>query len=564
MRNPLAFLLIAAAATPSLAQQAREPQLIVTGTLGAPDGISLASENEDLAALLFRDNGDNTLWLQTSDGRGLNWNAPVRLDDDSNNAPKSTGSRSLTVDGMRIYVAWLDERNGANDDVYFTASLDGGLTFNTNNIRLDDGASPGERDVKDFRIASSGNDIAVLMSVEYVSEELYLTWSNDGGASWEDAVPVTNHNGTADIDDIALAASADRAYIAWRDNFTNSMNDSVWFSSFDLKTESFIAQDIPISSNMQALGGDADNEVEIAVDDTHIAILFHADSLGSSAEQVRVNLSNDLGSSWIGDQKVGEYDNASAGHDADEGAVLVEDGYVAIAWYDDRTSADQIYAAVADVATGIFSSDHLCSDGIGGVGPPQISGEFGDETLAVTWNQLPGRSAKACSYRNGSWGQNFVISNNSGDVRNVRMAWSDIYDNFLVAYVSDDTLEDEIYVGGFRNQQVSGSLTAGSLATLTVSGFESGVDFRVVASSSLGNLLIPDGRNLGVAYDNILDTTRRTSALSGTTDTAGAGSTTPVLVPPRFSQNRLFLLAASFKNSGEIADLSDVVSVLVN
>ena len=564
MRALLPLLAAAVAAAPSSAQQAREPRLVVTGTLGAPAGIALASENEDLSALLFRDSGDNTVWLRTSDGRGLGWNAPVRLDDDASNAPKSTASHSLDVDGMRIYVAWLDERNGANDDVYFTASLDAGATFSASNIRLDDGANPGARDVKDFRIASSGNDIAVLMSVENAIEELYLTWSNDGGASWEDAVAVTSHNGTGDIDDIALAASADRAYIAWRDNFTNSTDDSVWFSSFDLKTGLFIARDVAISPNMQAAGGDADNGVEISVDDTHIAVLFHADNLGSTAEQVRVNLSSDLGVSWMGDQQVGQYDNAVAGHDADDGAVLVEDGQVAVAWYDNRTAADQVYVTTADVTIGAFAPDHLCSDGTTGVGPPQLAGEFGDETLAVAWNQFAGRVAKACSYRNSAWNPSFTVSNNPGDVRNVRMAWSDVYDNFLIAFVSNDVLDDEVHVGGFRNQQVTGSLTAGAPATLNVSGFEANVDFRVVASGSTGNLRIADGRNLGLAYDNVLDTTRRTSALLSTTDAAGAGSTAPLVVPPSFAGVQLYLLAASFKNNGDIADLSDFVPVLVN
>lgn len=537
---------------------------MVTGTTGAPDGLAIASENDDLSALLFRDDGNNTIWLRTSDGRGLGWNAPVRLDDDASSAPKSTASHSLVVDGMRIYAAWLDERNGANDDLYFTASLDGGASWSAANIRLDDSASAGARDVKDFRIASSGNDLAVLLSVENTIEELYLTWSNDGGATWEDAVEVTSHNGTGDIDDIALATSADRAYIAWRDDFTNSIDDSVWFAAFDLKNGNFIAQDIAISPNMTNAGGDADNGIEIAVDDSHIAVLFHADNLGSSAEQVRVNLSSDLGTAWLGDQQVGQYDNAVAGHDADNGTVLVEDGRVAVAWHDDRTATTQIYATIAEVATGIFAPDHLCSDGTTGVGPPHLAGEFSGETLAIAWNQHDGRVAKACSYRNDVWGQRFLLSNNVGDVRNVRIAWNDLYDNFLVAYVSNDVLDDEVFVGGFRNQQVAGSLTAGAPATLTVSGFEANVDFRVAASSATGNARVPDGRKIGVAFDNFLDTTRKIGVLRSTTNALGNGSTSPIVIPAGLAGSQLYLLAVSYKNSGAIADISDVLPVLVN
>jgi len=560
----LALAITGAAALPALAQQAREPQLVVTGTVGAPDGISLASENDDLSALLFRDNGNNTIWLRTSDGRGLSWNAPIRLDDDATGAPKSSASHSLVVDGMRLYAAWLDERNGANDDIYFTASLDGGATWSPANIRLDDSASAGARDVKDFRIASSGNDVVALLSVEDTIEELYLTWSNDGGDTWENAVEVSSHNGVGDIDDIALAASADRAYIAWRDNFTNGVDDSVWFAAFDMKNGNFIAQDIAISPNMVAASGDADNGVEIAVDDAHIAVLFHADNLGTTAEQVRVNLSSDLGTTWLGDQQVGQYNNVVAGHDADNGAILVEDGRVAVAWHDDRTAALQVYATIAEVATGVFASDHLCSDGTIGVGPPHLAGEFSGETLAVAWNQFNGRVAKACSYRNDAWGSSFLLSDNPGDVRNVRLAWNDLYDNFLAAYISNDVLDDEVFAGGFRNQQVAGSLTAGAAATLTVSGFEGNVDFRVVASGATGNVRIPDGRNIGLAFDNFLDTTRKLGVLRSTTDAFGNGSTSPIVVPAGLAGSQLYLLGVSFKNNGDFGDLSDVLPVLVN
>ena len=111
---------------------------------------------------------------------------------------------------------------------------------------------------------------------------------------------------------------------------------------------------------------------------------------------------------------------------------------------------------------------------------------------------------------------------------------------------------------------MTGSLTAGAPATLTVSGFEANVDFRVVASGSTGNLRIADGRNLGIAYDNVLDASRRTGALLSTTDAAGAGSTAPVLVPPTFAGVQLYLVAASFRTNGDIADLTDVVPVLIN
>ena len=257
----LALAVTGAAALPALAQQAREPQLVVTGTVGAPDGISLASENDDLSALLFRDSGNHTIWLRTSDGtrpqlertRSAWTTTRPALRNRVPAIPWSSTACASTPLGSTSATA---PTTTSTSPPHSTAARPGVAA----NIRLDDSASAGARDVKDFRIASSGNDVVALLSVEDTIEELYLTWSNDGGATWEDAVEVSSHNGVGDIDDIALAASADRAYIAWRDNFTNGVDDSVWFAAFDLKNGNFVAQDLAISPNMVAAGGDADNE----------------------------------------------------------------------------------------------------------------------------------------------------------------------------------------------------------------------------------------------------------------------------------------------------------------
>jgi hypothetical protein len=416
--------------------------------------------------------------------------------------------------------------------------------------------------VKDYRIASSGDDIIALMSTANGSEELYLAYSNDGGATWSSAEDATLHNGVSDVDDIDLACSEDYAYIAWRDNFSNGVDDTVWLSVFDIKHGNFLIQDLDVSPNLSLSGGDADDGVGISVDEDCIAVIFHADNMGSSAEQIRVNLSSDLGASWTGDFQVGQYDNSTSGHDVDNGVVLVEDSIVAVAWQDNRSGQDEVYCAYAGFVTAVFTADHLCSNSTIGAGAPRIAGEFSGEALAVSWSQFDGRTYSSCYLRNGIWSGTFVVSENTGDVRNVRIAWNDVYNNFLSVWISDESGAEEIFYGGYRTQQVAEpNLVAGTLGSISLSGFFPGETFQVVASKLLGNLTFPDGRNLGLTYDNILGITKSLAPFGGLISASGTGTTSPVTVPGGLSGVRLYFAAVSFDASGGFSDISDTVIV---
>jgi hypothetical protein len=548
----------------AFAQESRQPQSVAVSPTGSVAGIALSSENGDTSALMYRDTADNSIWARVSDGRGLQWSAPIQLDDDASGASKQSSKHSVHVDQDRIFAAWFDKRNGANDDIYFQSSADGGATWLPSDKRLDDGFAKGARDASDFRLSSSGNDVVALIATKDGDHDLYLTWSKDSGANWDSAVAATTHNGLADVDDIAIACSNDFAYIVWRDNFTNGVDDTVWLSVFDISNEVFTAQDINVSPNLVAAGGDADDAVAVAVDENFLAILYHADNLGGTAEQVRVNLSADLGLSWSGDQQVGLYDNTVANHDADNGTLIVEDGFVAVAWQDNRSGQDEVYVTYADMLLGAFVPDVLCSSSATGSGPPQLSGEFDGEPLAVAWTETPGRVLKARYMRNWSWSQSFVISANAGDVSNARMSWNDLYDNFSLMWLADDTLTQQAVVGGFRAHQVSADpITAGGVATFDLIGFGPGRTFQVAASGSLASLPLPDGRDLGLAYDTILQTTKSLSPLGGVINGSGKATTAPVTVPPNMAGSTIYLIAVTFKNSGEFEDLSDAVAVLV-
>ncbi len=78
-------------------------------------------------------------YVRSTDG-GINFSAPVRLNDDATATSQWSPSIAATEDG-RVAVKWWDRRNDpANDsltDVYMTVSADGGVTFGRN-VRVTD------------------------------------------------------------------------------------------------------------------------------------------------------------------------------------------------------------------------------------------------------------------------------------------------------------------------------------------------------------------------------------------------------------------------------------------
>jgi len=553
---PLASFLALVAILP--AQNARESEMISPGLIGLPAGIAIESENADLSALIYEDSGDSSIWLRLSDGRGLDWATPIRIDDDITGAAKSTSRHSLRVDGERIYLAWRDQRNGSFDDVYFTSSDDSGATWLPSNQRLDGGFPTGANDVKDFRIGSGGKDVVVICSTDNGDEALYVTWSNNEGKDWNTALSVTTHNGLADVDNIAIACENDVAYIVWRDNFLNGVDDTIWMSIFDFSLGTFIAQDLNISPNLIAAGGDADDSVDVAVDQTYVAVIYHADNLGGTSEQLRVNMSSDLGVTWSGDVQLGAYDNATLNHDVDNGVTLVEDGLVAVAWEDNRTGQDEVYCAVAPFATGVFSADHLCSNSTTGAANPHLAGEFNGEALAVSWSQFDGETYNSCYFINDVWSPSFVVSDNLGDVDDTKLAWNDAYNNFLSLWAADDSGVNQVFVGGYRAQQIDpGTPVAGTVASFHLSGFRAGDAFQVVASMSPGSYLLADGRFLGLAADSYLMITKDLPQFRGSIAMDGTGATAPLPVPSGLSGATMYLVAVGLDVSWAVTELSD-------
>lgn len=173
----------------------------------------------------WRDSRDDAgdLYFNASHDGGTTWlPSAVRVD----NAP--FGSRTeevgLGCDGGTVCIAWEDDRNGV-DDIYFNRSGDGGATWLPADVRLD--TDPGANDSDDPVLVMDGSHVFVAWDDDRGGVTMRMNASIDGGLTFlpndvrVDEAPV----GFAYADSATLVAEGDTFHVLWLDERTGLFPD---------------------------------------------------------------------------------------------------------------------------------------------------------------------------------------------------------------------------------------------------------------------------------------------------------------------------------------------------
>src|SRR5215212_3812518 len=140
----------------------------------------------------------------------------------------------IAASGNKVYVVWEEEDEGTNGkkEIFFTSSLDGGITFGSiKNLSETNGTS-------EFpQIAASGNKVYVVWEEEDEGtngkKEIFFTSSLDGGIKFGSIKNISETNGTSEFPQIA--ASGNKVYVVWEeeDEGTNGKKEIFFTSSLD-------------------------------------------------------------------------------------------------------------------------------------------------------------------------------------------------------------------------------------------------------------------------------------------------------------------------------------------
>ncbi|HYT00768.1 MAG TPA: PKD domain-containing protein [Thermoplasmata archaeon] len=202
-------------------------------TAGNP---SLAVGSDGVAYLAFAGWGGTVsqtdiFFTKSSDG-GLSWATPVRVNNDATLA-NSQYEPSLALDGANnIYIVWTDPRNGDND-VYFSKSINGGLTFSAN-LRVNDVTTNSQSEP---RIAIDPLDPNLVHVVwtdtrsPILGPDIYYANSTDAGVSFNPSIRVNNDASTSEQGQPAIAIGPDRSVnVVWSDPRTGARGRDIMFA----------------------------------------------------------------------------------------------------------------------------------------------------------------------------------------------------------------------------------------------------------------------------------------------------------------------------------------------
>lgn len=166
--------------------------------------------------------GDKNIYFSKSVDGGLTWSDDKRVDDDTNNGTQV--NPSLGVDGSgNIYVAWQDSRNGATD-IYFSKSTNGGSTWSAN-TRVDNSAQ--QLFVPSLTVDGSGNIYVVWYNGNF--DKISFSKSTDGGSTWSNDIRLDQpHTDNWKSSTSLSVDGSGNVYVAWDDNRWG--NDDIYFA----------------------------------------------------------------------------------------------------------------------------------------------------------------------------------------------------------------------------------------------------------------------------------------------------------------------------------------------
>ncbi|MCI0342030.1 MAG: IPT/TIG domain-containing protein [Planctomycetales bacterium] len=108
----------------------------------------------------------------------------------------------VAVDGSgRIHVVWHRTTSGFAEDILYVRSTGGGLTWTATPVNLEQSSNSVSRP----RVAARGSTVFVVWN-ELVSgsDEVYSSYSTDGGATWSTPAALTSNPGTMPDPDVAM------------------------------------------------------------------------------------------------------------------------------------------------------------------------------------------------------------------------------------------------------------------------------------------------------------------------------------------------------------------------
>jgi|GEM_PF-2422020 len=316
-------------------------------------------------------------------------------------SPDTTSNELVAChDGPRIFVAWAERSNLVPDAVFFSRSLDGGVTWLPTPVQISDLAA----DAGQVAICCDGERVYIAYrAFEGGGSRIRLDRSLDGGTTFlASDVPVSaatlgGQGGTA------ICCEGLTVHVAWEDSrsgerdirYNRSIDGGSTFPASDKRFDT----DTAGAADSRALALECDGpRVCAAWLDARTGVLA-----------VRSNRSTDAGVTFLPADVLVSHAGIVAG-EMSEPSLVCAGSSVVVAWSDERNGAGDIFANRSPDGGATFGATDVRIDtdapGSGFSGDPAIVLE--DGVLHVIWGDFRGGNAGIRYSRSGNAGATFL------------------------------------------------------------------------------------------------------------------------------------------------------------
>ncbi|HEB51639.1 MAG TPA: hypothetical protein ENI87_00115 [bacterium] len=262
----------------------------------------------------------------------------IRVDRGTPPGASESWEPAVAVEGDRVFVAWMDYRNG-DMDIYFNRSLDGGRSWLPDDVRLDVGTPPGSSWSSDPQIAVTANAIVVVWrdfrggTFPFVSN-VYANRSLDGGLTWlanDVLVSAGAPAGAVDAVQPGIAGVGDVFCAVWADS-RNGSRDIYFNRSVDGGT-TWMPGAVRLDTG-DAPGATSSVGPSLAFSGNHVHVVWADFRNSPLSGDIYYNHSGDAGATWQAAATRVDHSNAVTLQGAGNARVAALDATAYVIWND--------------------------------------------------------------------------------------------------------------------------------------------------------------------------------------------------------------------------------------
>jgi len=332
--------------------------------------LALDSGNNISIAWVDGRSGNQDIWFSRSTNGGQSFSANVLVNLVTTNAQTEVRIAVDPVDSMLIHAVWTDTRAAGNFDIYYANSTDGGLSFNPSS-RVNNDAGAAEQATPVIAVAPN-RDVDVVWrdarSAATKGTDIYAARSTNRGATWiYPATPwVNDDSGIVPQQDPTMAIDrAGTIYVAWTDYRSGTTSPDIYAARSTNGGVSFQAN-VKVNDDV---GPVWQFQPSLAANDGKIVVLW-ADMRTGGSTNLDIYASTSLdGLTWSANVKLN--DDSSAASQFQPTVGIDSTGDVFAAWFDTRSSGQDVYGTLLDVVAPVSSPG---------------AGLTGDEGAAIAFN----------------------------------------------------------------------------------------------------------------------------------------------------------------------------------